>query len=47
MIVRIEVYLSSLLLAIIGKFHFAKILITPYILRNDEKQVYGYVLVFA
>ena len=55
MIVGIQVYISSLLLALKSKFHFANILITPYIiLRNVEhehvtnwKQISGYVLVSA
>ena len=36
MIVRIPVYLSSLLLAPTSKFYFANIWITPYILRNVD-----------
>ena len=36
MIVRMQVYLSSLLLALTSEFHFAKIWITLYILRNIE-----------
>ena len=34
--IRIKIYLSSLLLALTSKFHFTKMLITPYILRNFE-----------
>ena len=36
MIIRIQVYLSSLLPALMSKFHFAKMLITLFILRNNE-----------
>ena len=34
--IRIQVYLSSLLLALTSKFHFAKMLITPNILRSIQ-----------
>ena len=36
MIVLIQVYLSSLLLALTSKFYFAKLWITAYILRNVD-----------